>query len=119
MNVHVAAPSSPAALRRKIEDTIERLISLLDELEPDPDLEDGGDDEPSLGSLNLTGIGKAAAHNATPAQNCARVDASSLRNCDSGMDQRRWAYGANDERELAGEDAGEDDYRDYGVGGGY
>jgi len=37
------------ALRRLAEEATERLIELLDELEADPDLEDGGDAEPSTG----------------------------------------------------------------------
>ncbi len=40
-----AAPTARAAL----EQAIEGLIALLDALEPDPDLEENGDDEPSLG----------------------------------------------------------------------
>ncbi|ORE88182.1 hypothetical protein [Aurantimonas sp. 22II-16-19i] len=35
--------------RQKIELRIEALINLLDELDGDPDLEDGADDEPDLG----------------------------------------------------------------------
>ncbi|MER9590914.1 hypothetical protein NKI94_19175 [Mesorhizobium australicum] len=39
--------------RRSIADSIERLIDMLDAMSPDPDLEDGADDEPSLGSNAL------------------------------------------------------------------
>jgi hypothetical protein len=35
--------------RHQIEDEIERLIGILDAMEPDPDLEETGDLEPSLG----------------------------------------------------------------------
>lgn len=35
--------------RASVATTIERLIDMLDAMEPDPDLEDGGDDEPWLG----------------------------------------------------------------------
>jgi hypothetical protein len=35
--------------RQTIEDEIERLIAMLDEADPDPDLEPGGDEEHSLG----------------------------------------------------------------------
>ncbi|MBB6407665.1 hypothetical protein [Mesorhizobium sangaii] len=35
--------------RRSIADSIEKLIDMLDAMSPDPDLEDTGDDEPSLG----------------------------------------------------------------------
>lgn len=39
--------------REDIENEIERLISLLDATDGDCDLEDGGDDEPSLGSTPI------------------------------------------------------------------
>jgi hypothetical protein len=39
----------PSLSRREIERAIERLIALLDLIDGDPDLEDGGDGEPSLG----------------------------------------------------------------------
>ncbi|MER8654398.1 hypothetical protein [Mesorhizobium sp. M0847] len=39
--------------RLAIATSIERLIDLLDAMQPDPDLEDDADDEPSLGSLSL------------------------------------------------------------------
>ncbi|ANL52836.1 hypothetical protein [Rhizobium phaseoli] len=39
-------------LRRKtVEACIEQLIALLDQMDGDPDLEDGGDAEPSIGSI--------------------------------------------------------------------
>lgn len=38
-------------LRRKLERVIDRLILTLDALDDDPDLEDGGDDEPSLSAV--------------------------------------------------------------------
>lgn len=48
---------SPAEVRRQIEeaaqaalDIADRLIALLDQIESDPDREDGGDAEPSLGA---------------------------------------------------------------------
>ena len=46
------APSkriSAAKQRKLVETAIERLIDLLDAIEPDPDLEANGDEEPSLG----------------------------------------------------------------------
>jgi hypothetical protein len=67
-NVHAFTPRRPAApavlpapspadVRRQIEDaaqaaldTADRLIALLDGMEGDPDDEDGGDAEPSLGA---------------------------------------------------------------------
>jgi len=36
--------------RSELERRIEELIALLDLLDSDPDLEEGGDDEPSIGS---------------------------------------------------------------------
>lgn len=48
---------SPIPTRRqKIEAEIERLIGLLDAWDGDPDLEDGADDEPSLGSTPWRGM---------------------------------------------------------------
>ncbi|WAJ28924.1 hypothetical protein [Antarcticirhabdus aurantiaca] len=38
-------------MRERLARTIERLIGILDALDGDPDLEPGGDDEPSLGWL--------------------------------------------------------------------
>lgn len=84
-----AGPIAPADLahlsrqrRRRAEDGIAALIDLLDALEPDPDLEDGGDDEPSLGSpevdfSGLTGRIVRGAH----------------------IDQRHWADGRSNEGE--------------------
>jgi hypothetical protein len=66
-------------MRRLIEDAIESLILLLDEidgdgdLEEEPDVETGGDNEPSLGS------------------------------CGPAYDQRAWAQGSTDEREFEDE----------------
>ncbi len=41
---------TPAHLRQIIETEVEHLIDILDQLDPDPDLEDGGDGEPSIGA---------------------------------------------------------------------
>ena len=59
------------AVRRLLEDVIERALALLDRLDGDPDLEDSADDEPSLGS---------------PA---------------GGDSQRAWCAGADHDGELA------------------
>jgi hypothetical protein len=40
---------TPTKQRKLLENTIERLVELLDQIDPDPDLEDNGDREPSLG----------------------------------------------------------------------
>lgn len=61
--------------RRRIEQTIERLISMLDFIDGDPDLEPDNDDEPSLGSL-----GGTAAH-----RGCA---------------QSSWSGGGDNDREF-------------------
>jgi hypothetical protein len=47
MNIRASVTPPPA--RRIIEDAIERLLAMLDEMEPDPDYEPENDDEPSLG----------------------------------------------------------------------
>lgn len=41
--------------RARLETKIEELIALLDLLDGDPDLEDGGDDEPSIGGAAIYG----------------------------------------------------------------
>lgn len=54
-------PSSPAVLqlrRAELEARIEEMIGLLDVLDGDENLEDSGDDEPSLGSSARYGNGK-------------------------------------------------------------
>jgi hypothetical protein len=40
---------APTKQRKLLENAIERLVELLDQIDPDPDLEDNGDSEPSLG----------------------------------------------------------------------
>lgn len=40
-------------LRRRLTDLIDRLIGMLDDIDGEPDLEDGGDVEPSLASPEL------------------------------------------------------------------
>lgn len=40
-------PSTPTP-RQLLEQAVECLIQYMDAVDPDPDLEDGGDDEPSL-----------------------------------------------------------------------
>ncbi|BCG72670.1 hypothetical protein MesoLj113a_38280 [Mesorhizobium sp. 113-1-2] len=66
--------------RRSIADSIERLIDMLDAMSPDPDLEDGADDEPSLGWTHRGGqsILAATAPNGSP---CDTIDLE-LDNCD-------------------------------------
>ncbi len=87
------------ALRRAIADRIEADIAILDALAPDPDLEDtepdledGADDEPSLGSLNQM------------TSNAGIEGAYSRCHLDPN-DQRGWAEGSADDRE-SGDDNG-------------
>jgi len=83
----------PLALRPAIEDAIERLMELLDEMdgepdiEPEPDFEDEGLYEPSLGAL----------------EHHPRPDEGSFRTYASG-DQSRW--GLSDSAELEDEHDG-------------
>ncbi len=44
-------------LRKRMEQTVEHLIWLLDTFDDDPDLEENGDHEPNLGFGNTTGLG--------------------------------------------------------------
>lgn len=44
--------------RSELERRIEEMIALLDRMDGDPDLEDGGDDEPSIGSRSIRISGK-------------------------------------------------------------
>ena len=86
----------PVALRPAIEDTIERLMLILDELDGDPDVEfeadfeDEGLDEPSLGALE---------------QN-PRPDDGIVQSVGAG-DQSRWGWGdtSDCEDEHDGRDA--------------
>lgn len=47
------SPAPSPALRLRIEAAIESLIALLDEIDGNPDLEDGGDSEPSLCGVGM------------------------------------------------------------------
>lgn len=79
-------------LRRRMEKAVERLIALMDEMDGDPDLEDGADDEHSLGSLRAS---------------CVMT----------GADQRGWAGGLGGDLEEACEDeGGEHDGREQEFG---
>lgn len=75
-----------ARLLRRLGDLVERLIAVMDEIGGDPDLEDGGDDEPSLGASipQLTWAGT----------------------------QDGWAQGCDDDREDQCEDEGAVDERE-------
>lgn len=89
MAIHALTTPMPAAhpgsLRARMESAIEsmmaaceRLVAELDAMDGDPDLEDGADAEPSLGSLNPT----------------------------TWADQSNWSAGGTDELEDACEDEG-------------
>ena len=63
-----AAPvSNPPIPRAALEHAIEALVALLDALDPDPDLEPNGDEEPSLGWPNPDRrAGAASQHSLCP-----------------------------------------------------
>lgn len=65
-------------LRRRLTALIDRLITMLDDMDGEPDLEDGGDDEPSLAAPDHGSSGS----------------------------QVRWSAGTDDDREGACEDEG-------------
>lgn len=115
--------------RVSIATTIERLIDMLDALEQDPDLEDDGDDEPSLGwcghSERQYGVRDDCEFDTSDDEDGGDLEptlgANEMRN---GESQDRWsltAYGTDDvedENEHGGDindephDAEEDDDRD-------
>lgn len=75
------------ALRRRVAAIVMDGIAFLDETGGDPDLEDGADDEPSLGSLGGT--------------------ASSYGDHGFGMFAETWAGGTLTDREIQNEDGGD------------
>ncbi len=48
----VETPTTAPPSRALLEQAVERLIAVIDQLDPDPDLEDNADDELSLGWAN-------------------------------------------------------------------
>jgi hypothetical protein len=105
-------------MRKRLEATVESLIALLDEIAGDPDLEEAGDEEPSLGWPER---GPAALWKDVPQDDREADDSDdedgadaepSLGSIGSGsaaVSQEWWAAGAGDERE-------EDDDREYSMG---
>lgn len=91
-----------ALLRREAQAEIDRLLDFLDRLDGDPDLEDGGDDEPSLGWLERQRGFVAHAESATaPDLEVGEGDLEpSLGRPDEIVDQRFTAIGAYDDREA-------------------
>ncbi|RUV00543.1 hypothetical protein EOA79_20280 [Mesorhizobium sp. M1A.F.Ca.IN.020.03.2.1] len=90
--------------RRAIEDEIERLISLLDLMEADCDLEDGADDEPSLGWCTGYGPGDTLD---LEADDCDDEDDGTAEPSPGALNrvcQVKWAAGARSDREA---DAGD------------
>ncbi|MBX9574546.1 MAG: hypothetical protein K2X07_02790 [Caulobacteraceae bacterium] len=75
-----------ARLHRRLSLLVDRLITILDGLDGDPDLEDGADDEPSL-SAAIPGVGWEHS-------------------------QDRWLQGPDDDREVQCEDEGHDSDRE-------
>jgi len=97
------------ARRKRIEDTVDRLIAFLDAADSDPDLEDGGDLEPD--DDGETDLGWPEQFNqAKNARNCqhwgsdhdreqdSADDEPSLGSLDGVKDQRRWSEG--DRRDM-------------------
>ena len=71
----------PPSARRLVEEAIELLLLACDEMDGDPDEEDGGDAEPSLGSVN-----------------------------DPGADQTHWGFGGSADLEQdAGDEPEQED----------
>ncbi|MFE1601614.1 hypothetical protein [Methylobacterium sp. ID0610] len=83
-------PTSLAAVRRALADRIEADLAVLDAIDGDSDLEveDGGDDEPCLGAMLPQPV---------------RIDIGThgRRVLFDGLDQRNWAFGSDDDREMA------------------
>jgi hypothetical protein len=93
----------PLAVQEKIEaaieahlDAVTAMTKFLDQHEGDLDLEDGGDDEPSLGARSCVGY-------------CGDMGASPA----ITWDQSNWGSGIGDDRELADdrEEGGDEDAR--------
>lgn len=91
-----------ARLRREAQAEIDRLLDFLDRLDGDPDLEDGGDDEPSLGWLERQrGFTAHAEVTTLPDLEESEGDLEpSLGRPDEIMDQRFTAIGPYDDREA-------------------
>lgn len=81
--------------RLSLATTIERLIDMLDAMSPDCDLEDGGDDEPSLGSQSRA-----------PASFESPWGRGGYLHRDGTGTQEDWAAGSRDDREEVCEDEG-------------
>ncbi|WP_162561209.1 hypothetical protein [Methylobacterium terrae] len=79
-------------IREGIANRIEADLAILDAIDGTADLEDGGDDEPSLGAL-------------LPHPNLIGFEGFGGRRMMDGADQRGWAAGSTDDRE-AGDDNG-------------
>ncbi|RWI42128.1 MAG: hypothetical protein EOQ93_31820 [Mesorhizobium sp.] len=96
-----------ALARRAIEEEIERLISLLDLMEADCDLEDGADDEPSLGWCTGYGPGDTLD---LEADDCDDEDDGTAEPSLGALNrvcQLHWAAGARSDREEDAGDSGE------------
>lgn len=113
-----AGPIGPEALaglsrqrRQAAEIGIAALIAALDAIEPDPDIEDGADDEPSLGSLGGCAGAGVADQRLWSCGGCGDIeeedehggdliDEPSLGAPEIHHDQRRWGQGHQGSREL-------------------
>lgn len=95
------APASAALranARRALELAIEEAIARLDALDGDPDMEDGGDAEPSLGSLEGAGFLVVTQRDALGYAMRTRLN--------DPCSQLRWADHATDDLEVQCEDEG-------------
>ncbi len=97
-----ALRSNPS--RRVVEDLIEALIGYLDALDGCPDLEDGGDAEPCIGSREIwTGDQSAWAHGQHDERERDPADLEpSLGSLERGPEQSQvgWAFSGDDDREY-------------------
>jgi hypothetical protein len=95
------------AMRKRLEATIESLIALMDEIAGDPDLEETGDDEESLGwtergpgSLGSDGGDDREADDSDDEDGGdSEPTLGSIGSGSAGLSQQWWAAGAGDERE--------------------
>jgi hypothetical protein len=103
--MNITTHEGAGRFRASIENEIERLIALLDDMEPDPDLEDNGDDEPWLG-----------AQTRVPASWESPWGRSGVLTRDSVASQEEWATGVSDDREVECEGEGEAVDAEYSFG---
>ena len=107
-----ARPGLTPAFQQRLGEAIEGLIALLDEIQGDPDLEDGQDDEPTGDEEPSIGSSQAGsqAHWAygTDEREGGEADAEpSLASPERHGSQARWAQGSRSDREGEDEHGGD------------